>query len=292
MAEAEPLIRNVADTAFLVAYFRAQESERPDALFVDPLASKLAGDRGREIGSQVAGASMMRWSVALRTRVIDTYLTEALERGVDTIINLGAGLDTRPYRMNLPESLHWVEIDAPEVIAFKETQLDGERARCRLERIPLDLRDEEARGALFGALDARAGRTQVLTEGVIPYLQSEEVASLAADLHRMRKLDSWIIDYFSPETLAFRKRTRIHGQFQQAQFKFEPADWLGFFTERGWRNLETKYLAVEGARYRRQPPLPWAARALRAVMLRFIPPERRTRFDNFLAYVRLEPVRA
>jgi O-methyltransferase involved in polyketide biosynthesis len=41
----EPLIQNVSDTAFMVAVYRAMESERPDALFHDPLVRKLAGER-------------------------------------------------------------------------------------------------------------------------------------------------------------------------------------------------------------------------------------------------------
>jgi O-methyltransferase involved in polyketide biosynthesis len=41
------LIRNVSDTARWVAMYRAQESARPDALFHDPWAERLGGDRGR-----------------------------------------------------------------------------------------------------------------------------------------------------------------------------------------------------------------------------------------------------
>jgi O-methyltransferase involved in polyketide biosynthesis len=42
---AEPLVRNIADTARWVAWFRAQETLRPDAVFRDPLAARLAGER-------------------------------------------------------------------------------------------------------------------------------------------------------------------------------------------------------------------------------------------------------
>lgn len=43
------LIHDVSDTAFMVATYRAMETQRPDALFHDPLAGKLAGERGRKI---------------------------------------------------------------------------------------------------------------------------------------------------------------------------------------------------------------------------------------------------
>lgn len=44
-----PLIRNVSDTARWVAFYRAQETERPDAVFRDPFARRLAGQRGEQI---------------------------------------------------------------------------------------------------------------------------------------------------------------------------------------------------------------------------------------------------
>jgi O-methyltransferase involved in polyketide biosynthesis len=50
---ATALIGNVSDTAFWVAHHRALESERADALFRDPLAGILAGDRGRQIAKEM-----------------------------------------------------------------------------------------------------------------------------------------------------------------------------------------------------------------------------------------------
>jgi O-methyltransferase involved in polyketide biosynthesis len=49
MAETGPLIRNISDTARWAAVFRARESDRPDALFRDPFARRLAGQRGEQI---------------------------------------------------------------------------------------------------------------------------------------------------------------------------------------------------------------------------------------------------
>ena len=81
------------------------------------------------------------WSVVIRTVIIDDYIRQAIAAGVDTILNLGAGLDTRPYRIDLPNSLRWIEVDFPHVIELKETRLAVEKPSCRLERISLDLTD-------------------------------------------------------------------------------------------------------------------------------------------------------
>ena len=90
------------DTALLAAGWRAMESSRSDALFDDPLAAGLAGESGLRIAATLPDGA---WVVAIRTVVIDGFVRSAIASPVDTIINIGAGLDTRPYRMELPSSL-------------------------------------------------------------------------------------------------------------------------------------------------------------------------------------------
>src|SRR2546422_2016206 len=107
------------------------ESERPDALFRDPYARKLAGERGERIVASMRRGRAMAWPMIVRTAVLDELILRAIERdGVDTVLNLAAGLDTRPYRLPLPSSLRWVEADFPDVIAYKQEQLRGERPAC------------------------------------------------------------------------------------------------------------------------------------------------------------------
>ena len=126
----ESLIKDVSDTAFMIAAFREIETNRRDPLFRDPLAARLSGELGRKIAAARPLASVVAWIVSLRTVIIDDFIRSALDQGVDTVLNLGAGLDTRPYRMDLPESLRWVEVDFPHMIEFKESRLSGEKARC------------------------------------------------------------------------------------------------------------------------------------------------------------------
>src|SRR2546427_542242 len=96
------------------------ESERPDALFRDPYARKLAGERGERIIASMRRGRAWAWPMIVRTAVLDELILRTIEReGVDTVLNLAAGLDTRPYRLPLPSSLRWVEADFPDVIAYK-----------------------------------------------------------------------------------------------------------------------------------------------------------------------------
>src|ERR1700737_3561861 len=142
-------IKDVSDTAFWIAYHRKLESERSDALFHDPFAAKLAGERGKKISEAMPTSRVVAWTVGLRIRIIGEYLQLAIEAGVDTILSLGAGLDARPYRMNLPPSLLWIEADYPQILAYKETQLKADEPHCRLERVKIDLADRDGRRRLF-----------------------------------------------------------------------------------------------------------------------------------------------
>ena len=249
------VIQHVSDTAFLVAGFRGQEGDHPQPLFRDPLARKLAGEHGRNILATVPKTFVGGWSVVIRTVIIDDLIKRAIAKGVDTIINLGAGLDTRPYRMDLPESLRWIEVDFPNMIELKESELAEERPNCRLERIKLDLTERERRKQFLDEIAAKASTVLVLTEGLVPYLSETEVAQLAADLRAIEKIRYWIVDYFSPQAIRYGRK--IRGRFMRnAPFKFEPVSWFRFFDLCGWRSSEVRYIAEEAERLGRPIPLP------------------------------------
>ncbi len=339
----EQLIEHVSDTAFWVAHYRAMEGARPDALFHDPLAGVLAGERGRKIAQAMPMTFWTGWSVVIRTCIIDDYIREALglprdERmakgrmakgreastsaaagsaggngssggiaaaaataaaaiaasgeAVDTVLNLGAGLDTRPYRMELPESLLWIEADYPHMIEYKEERLAKEKPHCRLERVKIDLADVEARRRMLADVDARAKKVLVLTEGVVPYLDEQAVASLADDLRAMQHARGWVLDYFSPEVVKYRGRNGMHRHMQNAPFKFAPDDWQGFFERHGWRQREMRYYAAEAQRLKRQMELPWLMRTMFRVRGILVSKARREAFMKMAGYAMMEPTDA
>src|ERR1700736_3108879 len=112
----EPLVRDISDTALWVAHYRAQESDRPDAQFRDPYARALAGERGAKIAKAQTFGDRNAWSFMARTVLFDRFITDGVRGGADLVVNLAAGLDTRPYRMDLPRTLRWVEIDLPGIL--------------------------------------------------------------------------------------------------------------------------------------------------------------------------------
>jgi methyltransferase (TIGR00027 family) len=284
----EQVITGVPDTAFMVAAWRALESERPDAIFRDPYAARLAGERGRIIAERLRANRMGRWQVTVRTPVIDQLIRTAVDGGVGTVLNLGAGLDARPYRMSWPASLRWIEVDFPQMIAWKETVLRDDRPTCRLERLALDLSDRPARSKLLAEVSASSAATLVLTEGVVPYLTNDAVGALADDLHQVRGV-SWIVDYISPEAARFRRRLRIMRDMRAAPFLFDPGDWWGFFAAHGWHAAQAIYLGREGRRMGRPAPLARWLKLLLRIQRVIGPPEKRDAFGKSAGYVLLKP---
>jgi methyltransferase (TIGR00027 family) len=245
-------IEHVTDTAFWVASDRALEGERPDALFRDPLAAVLAGEKGRRIAESMPNHRAMVFVMALRTTAIDRLIASAIERGADTVLNLGAGLDTRPYRLQLPASLRWVEADFQSVIEHKNDKLAGERPSCALERVAIDLADRAERQALLRRVANSSSSVLVLTEGVIIYLHDDEVTRLAEDLHALPSIRYWIQDYYGIE--ARRQGPSLRQKLKAAPFAFSAPDWFGFFENLGFSPLETISTRQEALRTGRRPP--------------------------------------
>jgi methyltransferase (TIGR00027 family) len=285
---ANSLVEDVSDTAFWVAHHRGMEGERADALFRDPLAARLAGERGRQIARAMPGSRFTSWTIVIRTCIIDDFIRFAIADGVDTVLNLGAGLDTRPYRMDLPATLTWIEADYPSVIAFKEEQLASERPRCRLVRHGCDLADKGARTRFLADAQARAGKMLVLTEGVILYLPEAAVAELADDLRRLDRAAYWIVDYLSPLAAKLRPK-KMNKILSNAPLQFQPADWYGFFETHGWRCKEMRYMSEEGERLNRRPELSLWAKLMWAVRIVIASKKKREAFRKVAGYALMEP---
>jgi O-methyltransferase involved in polyketide biosynthesis len=170
------------------------------------------------------------------------------------VINLAAGLDARPYRMQLPPTLQWVEVDLPEIIAYKEEILANEKPKCQLQRISLDLSDGAARRKLFADLDGRASKIVVASEGLLIYFTAEEVASLARDIAAAPHFQNWVIDLASPGHLKLMQRS-TGKQLSEAgaAFKFGPPEGPKFFVPHGWEPIDVQGMLKTAAQFKRAP---------------------------------------
>ncbi len=281
-------ISDVSDTSIWVAYYRAQETERPDALFRDPLAKILIGERGKAIADNMKTiGKYTKTQVILRTVIIDQFIESLVnQEGVDTVINLGAGLDTRPYRLNIPASLHWIEVDYPHIISHKTNLLSAEKQRCHLTRVPLDLADLVKRKQFLSEINARAKKILVITEGVLPYLTENQVGELSADLKEQPRVVYWIAEFIDPAVYKYLQSSVRSTKMKNAPFQFFPKDWLEFFKIRGWTPKQIRYINEEAHKFGRPVPMPWWA----SLILYFAPHKVREKSAKVSGYVVFQKV--
>lgn len=245
-------IENVSDTARWVAVYRAMETARPDAIFRDPFAERLAGRRGYEILDEVARGRALAWPMIVRTAVFDEIILDSIRnRNTDLVVNLAAGLDARPWRLPLPPSLHWVDVDLPGILNYKTEAMRGETPVCRYEAVTADLTEAATRQALFARLGAGSSHALVLSEGLLIYLAPEQVGALASDLHAQPSFREWLIDLASPRLLKRLKQTWGKSFPANAAFRFAPAEGTGFFRPYGWREARYRALLEEALRLER-----------------------------------------
>jgi O-methyltransferase involved in polyketide biosynthesis len=177
---------------------------------------------------------------------------------VDCVLNLAAGLDARPFRLALPRSLRWIDVDFAPILAYKDQVLRHARAACTYESVAADLTDAEARRALFTRVASINTRVLVVAEGLLIYLAPADVEALGADLHQHAPFASWLIDLASPQLLKWMKRS--WGQKAEegnAPFRFAPPEGTAFFNRCGWREREFRSMWADATRLNRRMPGAW-----------------------------------
>jgi methyltransferase (TIGR00027 family) len=250
----DPLIRDISDTARWMAVYRARETERPDAVFRDPFARALAGERGEQIANAAVFGEENSWSFLARTYLFDRFVARQVKQGADLVVNLAAGLDTRPYRMEWPPTLRWVEVDLPDILDYKEEILGDAKPVCEVERVRLDLANPDARRGLFDRLGRSAQNVLVISEGLIIYLMPAEVGALAQDLAAPPTFHHWVVDIVSPGLLAMVK-DRMGKAMQEAgaPFLFGPPEGPPFFEPYGWKPVDVRSMLKTAAKLERLP---------------------------------------
>lgn len=186
-------------TALGVAMIRARESGREDRLYDDPYAAAFA-DAAREafLDPNAPYEAATRWAQVERlvdqfyegrtlgVRAVDDRVHAWVDAGGKQLVMLGAGLDTRAYRMGLPAALRWFELDLPEIFRFKEPVLKsvGAVPTCDRRVVAVDLRTDWAPALLAAGYDPDLP-TAWVDEGVIPYLSQEEATAVVATITRL-----------------------------------------------------------------------------------------------------------
>ncbi len=264
------VLRSVSDTALLVAYHRAMETKRRDALFKDDLAVRLSRGRGEQIARRLPRGRALAWTTIVRTVLLDEIVLRLVKQGADTVVNLAAGLDTRPYRLPLPPRLRWIEVDLPDLMREKVDALAGSSSVCDLEQVSLDLADPTSRRDFLARVGAESRNALILSEGLLAYLPSSVVGELAKDLHAQTSFRHWAVDLVTPTIK--QRINRLWGpklRQVQVQYQFAPKEGTQFFLPHRWCETEFHALLENSIRLRRTIGGMWIFR-----LMEFLAPKR------------------
>jgi methyltransferase (TIGR00027 family) len=178
-------MRPLEATARWTAAVRAAETARPDRLLEDPWAADLAGAEGAAWLAERPEASLL--PIALRTRYFDDWLVDVVgSGGPRQVVLLGAGLDTRAFRLAWPAGTIVFELDRSPVLDHKERVLAASAARpaCARRAVVTDLAGAWSDDLLAAGFDA--GRPAAwLLEGLLFYLPDEVVARILGAVSRL-----------------------------------------------------------------------------------------------------------
>jgi len=188
----------VDEEALWLAACLADESTRPDRVIADPFAAHLAGTRGARLfaARSIDGGALM---TALSVAVVDDMVQRAvLDQHLHAVVQLGAGLDTRPFRLALPNDLRWVELDSNTLCLYKGMRLAHLTPQCRVERMGFDMTDPAQPAAVLRRALRGVARGLLLTENALDRFDSSELSEIAPQLRRGLKW--WILSTSSNAT--------------------------------------------------------------------------------------------
>ena len=271
----------VSRTALAVTLWRARESTRPTSsrLFADDLAPGFLDHRFRwalRLSRLPLVSAAVPWSlidghwsgsrgtVVVRTRYIDDALIAALRSGVEQVVILGAGFDSRAYRVPGVAWARVFEVDHPmtqaekkRVIARRLGALPG-----HVTFVPIDFSTHTLDSVMLAAGFRGDARTFFICEGVTHYLS-------AADVDTLFRYVAGCVPAGSQMVFTYIHRTVLDGTatFEGAEktlatvqrsgepytFGFDPAELSEYLEARGLVLLED--IGASGYRERYLDPL-------------------------------------
>jgi methyltransferase (TIGR00027 family) len=244
----------IADVVRLAAAYRAREDARADAVARDPFARQLVGPIDGLLAEALASPERLDWLFIARSYAIDRLLAREVAGGIDAVLSLGAGLDSRPYRLALPRGLVWIEADAADVLDYKSERLAAASASCRVERIPIDLSNPDGRRGVLAGVARRGARVLVVSEGLLIHLMSDEVRGLARELSAIPSFHRWLFDIVSPALLpSLNDHSGALVRAAGAPYLFAPREGPAFFARDGWRVLGVRSLLKTAQKLERLP---------------------------------------
>jgi methyltransferase (TIGR00027 family) len=254
------LATSVGATATMVAAGRGRATLAGliDDPFAEPLVRAVGVDfftrwaNGEISGDEVDiaghpwGMQPMTDLLAVRTRLIGQFVTDATASGIRQVVILASGLDARGYRLSWPTGTVVFEIDQKQVTDFKTATLAaaGAEPTVDLRAVPIDLRDDWPAALQQAGLDTQRPTVWV-AEGLLAFLPPEAQDRLLDNITELSAPGSrLVVEIFlsSPESLevmhASSQKWYQHGldaRLDDLWYGGERHDVANYLDERGWQ---------------------------------------------------------
>ena len=225
-------MKPISQTAFYCCGIRMRDAERDQPVCGDVYARVFMNEDGVRILDKFNDEVGPNNSNVARHRIIDDLLREELQAHATLcVVLIGAGFDTRAYRL---KGGTWIELDEPQVIAYKNERLPVSQSTNELQRIAIDFSTESVGEKL--ASFAGRGPVVVVIEGVFMYLEEQTIAQLLQTLRRLFPGHKLICDLMTRRFFQQYGRT-IHEKLtgMGATFKFTADDPEALFVANGYR---------------------------------------------------------
>ena len=250
-----------SNSAMGVAFMRAMEADKPEAARIcdDRYARAFVSGWSFALLKPIINSSWYQRTapgavefIIVRERYIDDCLKAALSAGLDQVVILGAGFDTRAYRTPGIEKTRVFEVDHPATQATKLKKLKKviDPLPAHVTFVPMDFNTQSLGERLLAAGYDEHGKTMFIWQGVTYFLTAEGVDGTLAFIAQHSGPGSTVIfDYFYNETLrdtengygkSMRRAARISGEAYM--FGVDKGQIENFLTQRGFRDVRSTTL--------------------------------------------------
>ncbi|TCS33513.1 methyltransferase (TIGR00027 family) [Paucimonas lemoignei] len=205
--------------AYYCCGVRTQDAQSIRPVCGDAYARRFMCDYGLRIYELFKEETNSNASILVRHRIIDELLREQLQKRPDTcVITIGAGFDSRPYRL---DGGTWYELDEPQLITWKEERLPAEECGNPLQRIAIDFASESLEDKL--AAITPTGPVILVIEGVFIYLTEQEILQALAAFQKHFPDHAIICDLVSSDMVT-QYATTLHAKIQTLGTRFQPVE--------------------------------------------------------------------
>jgi methyltransferase (TIGR00027 family) len=188
-------MKPISKTAFYCCGVRMQDAERSSPVCGDIYAKAFMNEDGLRILEAFKDETNPNASNVARHRIIDDFLRQELLANPSLcVVIIGAGFDSRAFRLR---GGTWLELDEPQLIAYKNERLAASNCDNELQRIPIDFSTDSLEEKL-SAFSSHSSVTIVI-EGVFVYLDKEVIGQLLQTLRRLFPRHKLICDLMSRE---------------------------------------------------------------------------------------------